>query len=272
MSSVPKISFTGCEPKTYPSGERHRKRPILNRISSMTDDEIISASVRNADKKIKESSAARVLVKGPLMFLAATTIVYGALKKGKLSDKAFETVKTAGIAGLVFGLSKPVNKIVDNVFSSDKNNDKDNKILPFVNAAALIGTSLLALKGIKKGSNKLAEIFEPTAKSIKDVFSKGANWLNSTGIGKLSDRISERAINFENMHPVFSNTLKISAIFAPLIATGVVTQTAFNKLEEQRAGITASNINKLVLCREFAQTGLKCCEANKTDKKQDENN
>ena len=267
MSSVPKISFTGCEPKNYSSGERHRKRPILSRISSMTDDEIISASVRNAGERVKESSAARVLTKGPLMFLAATTAVYGALKKGKLSDKVLEAVKTAGLASVIFGLAKPVHMVVESIFNSNKNDDKNSKIEPFVGAAALIGTSILALKGIKKGSGKLAEIFEPSVKSAKNVLSKGAEWLNSTSLGKLTDKISGHASNFENLHPNLSNVLKASAIFAPLIASIGVTNAAINKMEEERMGITASNINKLVLCREFARAGLDCCENNKSEQK-----
>ena len=71
MTTVQKVSYNEAPPKAQ-FKERHRKRPLLENISSMTDGEIVCASLNNANEQVRETTAARVLSKGPSLFLAAT--------------------------------------------------------------------------------------------------------------------------------------------------------------------------------------------------------
>lgn len=263
MSSIPKISYTGLEPKGYPSGERHRSRPLLKEISSMTDDEILRASVRNAGKEVEKSGAARVLKYGPLAFLAATTMVWGALKKGKLSDKVFETAKAAGTAAAVLAVSKPVDDVTGLIFDSKEGEEKNPALKGVVNFAALLGTSALLIKGVKSGTKALGKIFEPTAKALEGKISKAADWMNNTTSAKVLDKVSKHASEFSNMHPKLSSVLRISAILSPLAATIGVAHAANKKMENQMETKTAANINKLVLCREFAQGAVQSTSSEK---------
>ena len=117
MPTVSKITFGESSFKSSNLPERHRKRPILNSISQMSDDEIIQASAKDANKKAEECSAARALNKWPLMFIAATTVAAGALTKGKLSDKTLSAAKTLGATATVYALSKPVDTITDKLLT-----------------------------------------------------------------------------------------------------------------------------------------------------------
>ncbi len=264
MSGVSKISFLSRSSNGYTSGERHRERPLLKKISSMTDDEIIKASVRNADKKVNDSKAARALKNGPLLFAATTSLVFGALAKGKLSNKAMEAVKTLAIAGVVCGLAKPTGKLTDAIFKS-KEVDDTKKTNTFAKTAVsictLAGASALLIKGATKGVNKLASIFEPTANVVKSKVSQISSAIDGSKLGKLTDKVSGHAQKFANAHPKAASALTATVLYAPLVGGLLGTAALDKKLSDKREQIAISNMNKLNLCREYASCAIDCEEA-----------
>lgn len=262
MSTVSKISFGDSPSKNYNLlSERHRKRPLLNSISSMTDEEIVEASVRRANKDVSNTKAARVLKNGPIMFLAATIAGYGALTKGKLSNKISATAKMAGSALVVGALAKPVNTIVDGVMNlgnknEEKRTDKHPIASSLVNIAALAATSLLALKGINKGANKLAQKFAPTANQLAETLKSGAKVINESYAGKVSDKFTKKVGEFASKHPKITKVAKETGFLLPIAGYVGMTSALSGKIINDRNKMAASNINKLLLCREYADCAL----------------
>lgn len=228
----------------------------------MTDEEIVKASVRNANKEAKNTTAARVLEKGPLLFIAATSIAYGALTKGRLSDKTASAVKALAATSFIYGASKPVGMAVDSIMDTNtkENEPKQSEKHPFINAAvniaALAGVTALAVKGTKTGSEKLAAKFAPTANSIKEGLTKKANALNSSKLGQLTDGISKKASEFASNHPKLAKFAEQAAFWTPFVALTGGSLSLANNVAAKRDEIAVSNINKLILCREFASAAL----------------
>ena len=263
MSTVSKISYTERMPHSVATGgERHRKRPLLSAIASMQDSEIVEAGLRNANEKVKDSKAARVLRKEPLMFIAATSMVYGALAKGKLSNKLLETAKAAATAGVVFALAKPVDNVVGAVLDKKENENKNPAVRTIIDTAALVGASALAIAGMRKGGKFLADKFRPTADSIKSIASGIGKTINGSKAGTLADKAIDSFRKFEKSHTNLANGIKIGALVAPLAGALGLHSVLANKVNRDRNSIAASNINKLVLCRELAKTSV---ENNSTD-------
>lgn len=263
MSTVSKISFGDSPSKNYNVlSERHRKRPLLNCISGMTDSEIIQASVRKANKDVKNTTAARVLNNGPKLFLAATIAGYGALSKGKLSTKLANTAKLIGVTAVAAGLSKPVNAIVDGVLNAGKNDNEPKRtekhpvISGMLSVAALAATSVLAIKGISKGTNKLAEIFAPTAHELGQKFKKGADVVNKSFAGKISDNFTNKLSEYATKHPKLTKFVKNTGIFIPLAGFMGATSLLSSKIINDRNKLASENIDKLISCRDYANIAL----------------
>lgn len=254
MSRICKIAYSGNIAHGNSCSKR-RERPLLNKISSMTDNEILEASVKNADERVKNSNAARVLKKIPLLFSAATGIICGALTKGKLSNKALSAAQAFGVGALVYGISKPVEKVSNSIFS--KEDEKENSIAKVVfSAAALFGASALALKGIQKGGKVLSKVFAPSADKLKDTLSSHAKIIDSTSLGKLSDKFTKSLSSFAAKRPKTFSALASAALFSPAAAALGAVTIGNNKMKKDRLDITNANINKLILCRELAQASL----------------
>lgn len=253
---ISKISYsTQVTPFCSSEGERHRKRPLLNAIASMQDSEIVDAGLRNANEKVKDSKAARVLKKEPLMFLAATSMVYGALTKGKLSDKISNTMKAAGATAIVYGLNKPVENAVGRVFNKKENEEEKHPIVKeIVNTAALIGTSMLVLSGVKKGSNQLAQKFKPSIDSLKKVSASVSKTINNSKLGNLAEKASKNFKLFELTNPKVAACAKAAAVLAPIAGTIIAHDALVNHVRKDRDEIAKANINKLVVCRELAKS------------------
>lgn len=260
MPTVSKITFGESSFKNQNLPERHRKRPILSSISQMSDDEIIQASARNANKQAENSTAARALNKWPSMFIAATTVAAAALTKGKLSAKVSSAAKTLGVAGTVFALSKPVDTITDKLLTKkDKEGKKQeaNPMIQFVvGAAALLAASTLAIAGAKKGGDKLAKMFRPTADAMKKSLASHADKLDGSKLGKFSQKISEKTQEIALKHPKIASITKNAALFAPVAGALGGSVILANDISKKRDEAFMSNVNKLALLREFAQTAL----------------
>ena len=254
MASVSKISFGSGAQESQQFYERHRKRPLVNKISSITDEEIIRASVKNADSQMEKSTAARVLRKGPLMFFAATSIAWGMARSGKLSDKLVTSAQMLGAAAVVSALSKPVDKIVDKTMNSK--NDKNSENHPFaklvIGTSALVAASGLAIFAAAKGTHKLAATFKPTADGLKDTFVKHAEKLDNGPVGKFVERQSGKFEHFAKFHPKLAKTTKNLLKYFPLAGYIGGTAVLSEKIEQQREEITKSNIKKLLFVRQFA--------------------
>lgn len=252
---ISKISYSMRElPFCSTKEERHRKRPLLNAIASMQDSEIVCASLRNANEKVKDSKAARVLKKEPLMFLAATSVVYGALTKGKLSDKLLNTVKAAGATAVVYGLNKPVENAVGKVFNKKENEEKHPVTQSIVTAAALLGASALALVGMKKGTDKLAQKFKPSADKIRKAADSVAKTLNNSKLGEITEKATKNFKTFELVNPKLAMGAKVAAVLAPVTGTMIAHEALVNNIKSDRDKIAKANINKLVICRELAKS------------------
>lgn len=264
MSTISKISFGESSFKNQNLSERHRKRPILSGIACMTDEEIVKASVRNANKEAEDSKAARVLKSGPLMFLAATTVAYGAVTKGKLSDKVASTALALGLTAVASAVFKPVNTVVDAVMNStskdkeEKQSEKHPVINLAANALAIGVATFAAVKGIQKGKDVLASKFAPSAEAIKEVVSKKADMLDSSKLGKLTEKASSKFGKFASNHPKLASVVKGAGLIVPGAAIFGGTMSLANKVVDDRNQKAVSNINKLMLCREYAQAALEC--------------
>lgn len=257
MSTVSKILFDDPSFKYNVLSERHRRRPLLDSISSMTDEEIVQASINHANREAEQSSAARALKNGPIMFLAATSIAYGALAKGSLSNKTIDTVKSLCAASLVFGLSKVTKTVTDAAINSTNKNEKQTEKYPvesfLLSLAAVLGITTLVFKGMPKGIEFLKKNFAPTAKAVKEVVSKGANKLDNSYAGKLTQNISKRASEFAALHPKKADIIRNSLFFVPTAGFIANSLALSNKIENDRDKLVLSNINKLTLCRELAK-------------------
>lgn len=261
MSTVSKISFGESSFENKSLSERHRHRPILSGISQMSDEEIIQASIKDADKQAENTKAARALKKWPFMFTAATTIAAGALTKGKLSDKTLSAAKTLAATAAVLALAKPVDNITSAVLNKkDENGEvkkEANPVVEFaVSTAALIGTSALALCAVKKGGNKLAQTFAPAAEKLKNSLNKGADRLDASKLGKLTENISKKTGEFAAKHPNIAEFAKNTGILIPAITTLGGSLILANKVADTREQAAYSNINKLALMREYAKAVL----------------
>ncbi len=259
MTTVPKISFGETSFGINSLSERQRKREVLIGISNMTDEEILEASMKNAQKTAENSKAARVLKQGPSLFIAASSMGIGLLSKGSLSNKALNTAKSAIATSIIFGLSKPVCNIVEgsiDSFSKDKE-EKTSKKHPISTLAldvlGLAVASAFMFRGIDKGANFLKKTFEPTYNVLKNNLKNTAQKLDNSYAGKLSDKFSKSLQNFETLHPEYAKLTKAIISFAPVsafVAGSVSLANKVSKIKEQKA---ASNINKLALCRLYAQ-------------------
>lgn len=260
MPTVSKITFGESSFKNQNLPERHRKRPILSSISRMSDYEIISASLRNANKEAEKTTAARALEKWPLMFIAATTIAAGALTKGKLSAKVTSAAKTLGATGTVFALSKPVDKITDKLLTREDKEGNKKEVNPFVQlavgVAALAGASALVLSGAKKGGDKLVKMFRPTADALKENLIQHANKLDNSVLGKFSQKISSKTSEIASRYPKLASVTRNAAVFAPVAGALGGSVILANEVAQKREETFVSNVNKLALTREFARAAL----------------
>ncbi len=260
MSTVSKISFGESSFKNHNLSERHRKRPILSSISQMSDDEIIQASAKDANKKAENSKAARALEKWPLTFIAATTIAAGALTKGKLSAKTTAAAKTLAATATVYALSKPVDKMVDKFLNKKDNEGNKKETNPFVQlavgTAALAGASALVIGGAKKGGDKLAKMFRPTAEAIKENLTSKANKLDGSILGKTVEKISKRTSEIASKYPKLASITRNAAVFAPIAGTLGGSVILANEVQKERENNFISNVGKLAVIREFAKTAL----------------
>ena len=260
MSTVSKISFGESSFKSSNLPERHRKRPILSSISQMTDDEIVRASAKDANKKAEESKAACALEKWPLMFIAATTIAAGALTKGKLSAKTLSAAKTLATTATVYALSKPINTVTDKLLNKEDNKGNKKEASPFVQlavgVAALAGASALVIGGAKKGSDKLAKMFKPTADAMKKGLARHADKLDGSILGRFTEKISKRTSEIASKHPKLANITKNAAFFAPIAGALGGSAVLANEIHKKREDAFVSNVNKLALVREFARAAL----------------
>lgn len=260
MSTVSKISFGESSFNKNNLSERHRKRPILSRISRMSDEEIIGASVKNANKEMEQSTAVSVLKNGPLMFVAAMPVVYGALAKGKLSSKVASAAQTFGVLAGAYALSKPFNSLEERIENKSGKVKKFNNEHPFVStalsAAAFVGVAALALKGGKAAAGKLADNFRPAADELKEKLIKTANNIDKSKLGKLTDKVSGAARDFASKHPSLAKAAGAMATVLPVMGFMGGTLALANKAVDDRDEKAASNINKLLLMREFAKAAL----------------
>lgn len=260
MTTVSKISFDGSSFKNDSLSERHRKRPILSGIARMSDEEIIGASVRNANKEAEKSTAAGVLKKGPLLFVAAMPVVYGALTKGKLSDKAASAAKTLGVMAGAYALSKPFNSFEERIENKSDNVKKFNNEHPIASAvvstAAFVAGAALLLGAGKKAGLKLADKFKPAADSIKRSIVKCSEKIDNSASGKLTEKISAKVSEFTSKYPKLSKAASIMATVLPVAGFMGGTLTLANKVADDRDEKALSNINKLTLMREYAKAAL----------------
>lgn len=253
MSTVSKITFGDKHIPSSPNESTLRKRPLLDSIASMTDEEIISSSVKNAKKQAENSQTARALKNGPLLFAVTSSVVLGALTKGKLSTKAASGIKTLGSLALVAASSKLVENIAD---TKEETQNKKNSFLEFgIQVGATLGLAALALKGGDLAKNKLAQKFAPTSDVLKKSFKQTAKKIDKSKIGKYTDKISKGAALFAERHPVAAGVLTSSAVFAPCVGFLANSSSLANTLQEETSSNTLENINKLTLCREFAKAG-----------------
>jgi len=266
MSTISKVSFGESSFKNQELFKRHRQRPILDNISQMSDEEIIQASIKNANKQAEQTTAARALQKGPSMFIAATTIMAAALTKGKLSDKTLAAAKTLGVMGTAYALSNPVEKVTGAVLNKKDDEENVKEANPMVelavNTAALVGATALVIGAAKKGGNKLAKTFAPTANVIKNNLIDGANKLNGSKIGKAAEEISKKTAEFAQKHPKIAEFTRTTGFFAPFIGTMGGSLILANKVAETREKTTVSNVNKLTLLREYAKAAVDKSEEN----------
>ena len=261
MPTVSKITFGESSFKSSNLPERHRKRPILNSISQMSDDEIIQASAKDANKKAEECSAARALNKWPLMFIAATTVAAGALTKGKLSDKTLSAAKTLGATATIYALSKPVDTITDKLLNREDKEGNKKEANPFVQlavgVAALAGASALVIGGAKKGGDKLAKMFRPTADAMKKGLARHADKLDGSILGKAAEKISKRTSEIASRYPKLASVTRNAALFAPFAGALGGSVILANEVQKERENNFFSNVEKLATVREFARTALK---------------
>ncbi len=256
MSAVSKISFDKSSFENQSLPERHRKRPLLSSISQMSDGEIIRASVKNANKQAENTSAARALKNGPLIFTAATAIAAGALTGGRLSNKALSAIEVLGAAGAVYAVSKPVQRVTGAIFNKTDEDGNKKSSSPVAEAVATIGATIggaaLLIFGAKKGGDKLAKVFAPSAKEIGEKAAQAASKLNSSKLGKFSDKIE----NYAARNPKTASALKATGITAMTAALAGGALNLSQKVADTRDEAFNSNVNKLVLMREFAQSAL----------------
>lgn len=223
----------------------------------MTDNEIVQASIKNANEQALQSKAARALDKGPSMFIAATSIACGALAKGGLSNKLAAGAAIMAAGAVIAGLSKPVHKAVDSLMN-DKNKDEEGKmkhpLAQFaVELTALAGASALAIKGAKKGASYLAEKFAPAAQEIAKKAANAAKTIDKSKLGLQTEKLSASFNNFAQKHPTASKAVQNTIALAPAVGFIARSSSLSDKVIKERDENAVSNMNKLFLCREYAK-------------------
>lgn len=256
MSSTERISRAASGFSRNPYQERHRERPLISSIAKMTDDEIVQASIKNANQSALNSKAARALNKGPLMFIAATSMVYGALTKGKLSDKLAFGAATAVVGGVIAGLHKTVHNTVDTIMNKPKKDGSEKQTNPLIQAGvelvALMGASYLAIKGGQKGISALSRKFAPTAIDVANKVTKAAATVDNSFLGKATAKVSDKFNKFATKHPTRAKALTDAVSWAPFVGFVAGHSILTNKLMKDRNQNVLNNVAKLVAIRECA--------------------
>lgn len=251
LTTVTKISFNKPEFRSNNFEKRHRERPLLNAISQMSNEEIINASFNKANKSVKNSKAARAYKNWPLLFVAATSMVSGAFKTGKLTDKVLTTAKTGGMLLLGGTIASIAYKATAN--NKDK---KPNLFNYLLNTAVLAGAAVLAGKGIQKAGKTVAKNFAPAVSELKTKIIEKADIVNSSKIGKISDKITENISNFANKHPKINKFAEPFGVLTASSAYIAGSSAVYNNLVDTRNKEAVANINKLALCRDFSEAAL----------------
>ncbi len=255
MITVSKISYDSALPDTSYK-ERHRERPLLEGLSAMSDKDILCASLKSANEQASKTTAARVLENGPSLFLAATSVVYGAMSKGTLSTKVKETGILALGGVIAYNSAKALGNAVNDKKSESSDNNKDSKLKSIAKTAvisvAAAGAAVLALKGGAKAVDKLAEKFEPQANAIKENLNKKAMWLNNTKLGKFAEQQTKNAELFAKNHPKLAAAGEVMGLLTPIAAAIGIGDEMKTKVENKRNETFKSNAEKLLVLREAA--------------------
>ncbi len=193
-----------------------------NTLANLTDDEILLTSINYAKNKTDKTVAGKLANALPSLFITAVPIVFGALYKGKLSDKVKTALSTAAIFGGASILFNKYNNGMDRIENASPKIEKAREEHPFASslfdftakAALLFGGYALAMKSGKFLQNK----FKPSAERLNKTIAKTSDRIDSSMLGRGVEKLSAKKEAFLDKHPKIAKFVSKSAFFTPFAA------------------------------------------------------
>jgi len=229
-------------------------------IANLTDDEILLTSAEYAQRKTDKTVAGKLKNALPSLFAIGVPLLFGALSKGKLSDK----VKTGlGVAVVFAGMNTIFNKYnkgisrLENVSESFEENRKEHPVKAFIfdlaaKAALVLGATYMAVKGGKYIQNK----FTPTVEKLTASISKASKKMDETALGRGVQKLNDRTESFLSKHPkiskAVSNDRVITTALTILGMFGLET-AILNKAQDNKNKFAESAAEELFMQREIAR-------------------
>lgn len=237
-------------------GAEDRKRAVAN----LTDDEILLTSINYAQKKTDKTVAGKLEKALPSLFVTIVPLVFGALQKGSLSDKAKTALLTAGMFGGTLALFNKYDKGMDRVENASEKIEKSRKehlvaarVFDFTAKAALLfGASAAVIKGGKFLQNK----FKPSADKINKSIAKASERMDKSLLGRGVEKLNAKNAEFLSKHPKLSKWASDNSYLSDVLVflgwlgfQGAVQ----NKALDKKLDYASSMADELFLQREAAR-------------------
>ncbi len=193
-----------------------------NTLANLTDDEILLTSINYAKNKTDKTVAGKLANALPSLFITAVPLVFGALYKGKLSDKVKTALSTAAIFGGASLLFNKYNNGMDRIENASEKIEKAREEHPLAagifdftaKAALLFGGYALAMKGGKFLQNK----FKPSFERLNKTIAKTSEKLDNSALGRGVEKLSAKKEAVLDKHPKLSKFVSKNSFLAPVAA------------------------------------------------------